>query len=337
MKKIVVICGPTASGKTSLGVSLASRFTGEIVSADSRQVYQLMDIGTGKDVKRAEFKVKNSQLKKAVEKKINIPFKLGIYQIRGVPLWGLDLVKPDQLFSLASWLGFAEEIIKDIWQRKKLPIIVGGTGFWIKALLEGVETVGFPPDYQLRKKLTGLTVGQLKQSLRKVWPQRLEKMNQSDKNNPRRLIRAIEVGRKKGRKVLEEKKGLDGSFLVIGLKAPTKFLYQKIDRRVEQRIKQGAEQEVKELIKKGYGWQLQAMTAAGYQEWRPFFKKKTSLKKVIQRWKYNEHQLARRQLTWFNKFFNQLEKKEQPVKWFNIQKADWQEKVVNFLKSWYDK
>jgi len=115
--------------------------------------------------------------------------------------------------------------------------------------------------------------------------------------------------------------------LIIALKANNKFLYQRIDKRVEKRIKQGVQKEVKDLIKKGYSWDLISMSGLGYQQWKPFFEKKTSLEKVIQRWKYDEHGYSRRQMT----FFKKLKK----IKWFDIEKKNYQIKVEKLVKSWY--
>ncbi|PIS09472.1 tRNA (adenosine(37)-N6)-dimethylallyltransferase MiaA, partial [Candidatus Beckwithbacteria bacterium CG10_big_fil_rev_8_21_14_0_10_34_10] len=214
MKRLLIITGPTASGKTKLGVRLAQMFNGELISADSRQVYKLMDIGTGKD--------------------LPLP----------VPIWGLDLVKPDQEFSVADWFKVAQKKIFELWKKDKLPIIVGGTGFYLKALINGFDSLGVEPDYKLRRRLEKMSLGELQEKLSQVYSQRYEEMNQSDKNNPRRLIRAIEVVQ-----TLKKKSGFKSikadKLLLIGLKAQKKYLYQKIDQRVEKRIRAGSEKEVK--------------------------------------------------------------------------------------------
>ena len=305
MKKLLVICGPTAVGKTALGIKLAKKLSskggpasgwnGEIISADSRQVYKGMDIVTGKDLPML------------------------------IPIWGLDLVKPDQEFSVAHWLKFAHKIIQNIWMRKKLPIIVGGTGFWIKALIDRVDSMGIPPDWKMREKLSNLDIKKLRRILAKLNPKRLQKMNRSDRNNPRRLIRAIEIAKNPN---LPNFPNLPNTrFLLIGLKASNKYLYKQIDKRVEKRIKQGAQEEIETLIKKGYSWNLPAISAIGYKEWQPFLENKASLDKVIQHWKYNEHAYARRQMTWF--------RKNKKIKWFNIENADWEKDIVKLAKRWY--
>ena len=155
-QKVLVVCGPTGVGKTSLALRLAKKFDGEIISADSRQVYKEMDIGTGKDHPE--------------EMKIHL----------------IDVVIPNQEFSVAQYVDLAWKAIKDIWKREKLPIIVGGTGFYIKGLIDGIETLGVPPDWKLRKKLSNLDIKKLREILEKTCPERMRGMNESDRNNPRR-------------------------------------------------------------------------------------------------------------------------------------------------------
>ena len=183
MNKLLVICGPTATGKTSLGILLAKKVDGEIISADSRQVYIGMDLGTGKDLpKNSEFKIQNS--------------KIGYYLFDKIPVWMIDIVKPNQEFSAADFVGLASKVINDINSRNKLSIIVGGTGFYIKALIDGVDTLGIPPDWELRKQLGLKSTAELFEMLSRINSEKSASMNSSDKQNPRRLIRAIEVALK---------------------------------------------------------------------------------------------------------------------------------------------
>lgn len=298
-KKLLIILGPTASGKTKLAVRLAPQFNAEIISADSRQVYQRMDIVTGKDKE-----VYNS-----------------------VSVWGLDLVRPDESFSLAHWLNFTQEKIKKTWGNNKLPIVVGGIGFWIKALLKPAASVGIAPDFKLRNKLRKLSVEQLQQMLKKKDRDRFEKMNKSDKNNYRRLIRAIEISGKLPTVGLSKQKKAIKDYLIIGLKTDNNFLYQRIDQRVDKRVKQGAFKETEELIEKGYSSNLASMSSIGYKQVVSFFKKEKSKEEVIQAWKYAEHGYARRQMTFF--------KKIEGIHWFNIKQKKYEEKVVKLIKSWY--
>jgi len=327
--RILIICGLTATGKTALGLKLAKVFDGEIISADSRQVYKEMDIGTGKDLP-VNVKCQMSNVKWAER-------QAHFYLFNKIPIWGLDLVKPDEKFSVARWVRFAKKIIKDIWKRGKLPIVVGGTGFWIKALVEGIDTLGIKPNWKLRKQLSNLAIKQLREKLKKLDPEHLQKMNKSDRNNPRRLIRAIEVALAASRQPpaasSRKKKTGDwrletGDVLRIGLKAKGyKSLYKRIDERVEKRIKQGAQKEIEKLFKK-YSWNDSVLeTTIGYKQWRDFFDRKKDLKETIKCWKFAEHAYARRQMTWLRRIKN--------IRWFNFDKENWQKDVVEKVKKWY--
>jgi tRNA dimethylallyltransferase len=163
MKKVLIICGPTATGKTTLAARLAKKFKGELISADSRQVYKGMDIVTGKD------------------------------KPQGVIIHGLDLVKPDQEFSAAHFVKVASTLINQISKRKKLAIIVGGTGLYLDSLINPPQTLTIKPNWSLRKKLEQKSIHYLQQQLKKLNPSKWRQMNHSDRLNPRRLIRAIEV------------------------------------------------------------------------------------------------------------------------------------------------
>ena len=331
--KLLIIVGPTATGKTGLGIKLAKKFNGELVSADSRQVYQGMDIGTGKDINQAKFKV-DSRFKIK-------DYQIGTYTIDGVKIWLLDLVKPDFKFSVADYFNCALPVIKVIKQSNKLPIIVGGTGFYIKALLEGLGSMGIKPDWKLRKKLQNLEVTELQELLKKTCPERMRGMNESDRGNPRRLIRGIEIALSSGVKSGQSGKNLKTSdVLMIGLRAKTDELYSRIDQRVKKRLNQDLEEEIKDLFDRGYDWENSALgSTLAYQEWQPIFVGTKRSKKyeaqiselkedIIQRWKYDEHAYARRQMAWF--------RKQKKIKWFDISDKQWQARVVTAVKKWYD-
>lgn len=295
-KKLLIICGPTATGKTTLAARLAKRFDAELVSADSRQVYQGMDIGTGKD------------------------------QPHGAKIHLLDVAKPDEKFNISQYVVLASGVIKKIWQKGKLPILVGGTGFYIKALVDGIETMGVPPDWSLREELEKYSISRLQARLKEIGPEKWQKMNQSDRSNPRRLIRAIEVAQTKPMAVKERLK-ID-KVLFIGLKAPYKILYQRIDQRVKTRIKQGVVEEIKQLLAAGYSWPSSVLgETIGYYQFQPYFEDQAGLAGVIQRWQFDEHAYARRQLTWF--------KKDKRTKWFDITQPDFEKKVVKLVRGWY--
>jgi tRNA dimethylallyltransferase len=331
MKKLLIICGPTATGKTKLGIKLAKKFNGEIVSADSRQVYKGMDIGTGKDITNFQFSIFNFQ---SISKFLN--FQTGYYEIEGIKVWLLDVVKPDYKFNVADYKKCADVVIEDILKRGKLPIIVGGTGFYIKAITEEIETMGIKPDWKLRNKLANFSINELQIFLKKMVPKKWEAMNESDKNNPRRLVRAIEIARISNFQFPISNKFSNQNFqnskknmLFIGLTAPFPVLYQRIDKRVEERVKDGIENEISELLKKGYGWNNSALgTTLAYSEWKDFFEKKSTKEEVVQRWKYDEHNYARRQMTWFRKM---------NLNFFDITKNYWQSRLEKKVANWYSK
>ena len=329
----MVIAGPTATGKTNLAIGLANKFDGEIVSADSRQVYKDMNIGTGKDVGNEKLKIKNEKLQSKVGKEINKKFTLGVYELKGIPVWLYDVTEPDFQFSAADYVRCAKLVINDIWQRGKLPILVGGTGFYIKALVDGVETLGMEPDWELRKRLGNLGIDQLRKILEKTCPERIRKMNESDRSNPRRLIRAIEIATQPQSAKCKAKssKLRIGNLLTIGLKAPYKILYQRIDKRVEERVAQGIEKEIGGLIKKGYSFENSVLgTTIGYKEWQALISNiKHPISDIIVRWQLNEHQYAKRQMTWF--------KADLRIRWFDVTKANFGSEVETLVKEWYDK
>lgn len=183
--KLLVICGPTATGKTALGIYLAKKFEGELVSADSRQVYKGMDIGTGKDLPgNSKLEIRNSKLG-------------GSYKVAGVPIWGYDLISPKEEFSVARYIKIAGKIIKDIWERDKLPILAGGTGLYIKGVVDGIPTAFIPKNIALRESLGKRGVRELFEILAEMDAVKAASLNISDKKNPRRLVRAIEIASSK--------------------------------------------------------------------------------------------------------------------------------------------
>lgn len=316
MNKILIICGPTATGKTSVGIDLALKLKGEIVSADSRQAYQGLDIGTGKDIpSRSEFKLK---------KKLS-GFEIGYYLLDQVPVWLLDLVSVRKQFNLAHWLKCSHWTIENIWQRGKLPIIVGGTGFYIRSLVRGIGTLGIPADKRLRRELEGLSLNNLQTRLKKLSPRAWGEMNQSDRANPRRLIRKIEI-LLSGKKITPGS-GIKANWLLIGLRAEKKILYQGIDQRVIARLKAGLIDEIKNLLKKGIKWSDPGMETLAYKEFRDYFENSLSLEKAVEKWRFHEHGYARRQLTWF--------KKEKGINWFDIGTDNWKEKLEKLVFKWY--
>ncbi len=295
----MVVCGPTATGKTSLAIRLAKKFNGWLISSDSKQVYKGMDIITGKDH----------------PKKVKIEL--------------IDLVKPNRQFSVDQYYRLAWKAIRRAWKKKRLPVLVGGTGFYIKAVIDGVGTRGIPRNNEFRVKVKDWSKEKLFDYLARLDPEKAALLNWSDKNNPRRLVRAIEVALfKKDKPAWRAPKQPEIEPLIIGLKAPLEKLYQRIDERVLKRVKRGAEEEIKELLKKGYKWEKSALgQTLGYKEWQAYWEAEMTKEEVIKRWQFDEHGYARRQMTWF--------KKDQRVHWFDITAKRWQDKIEALVKSWY--
>lgn len=321
MRKILIICGPTATGKTKIALHLAKKFSGNILSGDSRQVYKGMDVVTGKDLPvNAKLQITNIKWDGK---------KIGYWETRdGVRIWLVDLVEPTESFSVSQWVNAAQKVIHNLWKEKELPIIVGSAGFYISALLDGIETINIPPDEKLRKKLKNKKAEELLGILRKVDYQRAARLNESDRKNPRRLVRAIETSLwQKGHKFPNRKK-LKADVLMIGLIASRDVLQKRIDKRVEKRLKQGAVGEVKELLNSGVSWENESMTGTGYRQMKPYFEGKMSLDETERNWKIAEHQDAKKQFTWF--------KKDKRIRWFDITSPKWRTKVEKVVENWYN-
>lgn len=272
-KRIVCVVGPTASGKTRLAVELAKKFDGEIISADSRQVYKKLDIGTGKDLNEYE----------------DIKYHM------------IDIAEPEENITLFDWLEGARAKIDEIIEQGKLPIITGGTGLYVQALIEGFSqektktSIDNKKTYS-REELDNKTLSELKEIFLK---NKIEDSN-IDINNPRRLIRAIEKAQKG---IISLKNKPDFEALQIGITLPRPVLYSKIDKRVDQRFGEGMLEEVRGLIQSGVDpkW----LDRLGL-EYRVISKYLTSnskdFAKMSQDLKWKIHAYARRQTTWFKRF-----------------------------------
>lgn len=318
MKKILVICGPTATGKTKLAIKLAKKFKGEIVSADSRQVFKHLDIGTGKDLP------KNSKLI------ISNPKLGGAYEVRGVNAWGYDLVSPKKEFSVAKYEQIVRFVIKDIWKRNKLPILTGGTGLYIKAIIDGIDTTSIPKDEDLRKSLEIRSVRELFEMLANLDPIKSASLNYSDRKNPRRLIRAIEIAQNnvRGKSRKKGKPSLGADVFFVGLTTPKAKLDKAIKKRVQKRVQSGVEGEIRTLLEMGIDWNMQSMNTLGYKQWRDHLVGKVTREEVIEKWTRDEIGYAKRQNTWF--------KKDTRIKWFDISKEKWIKEVESEVKKWHN-
>ncbi len=285
MKKLFVITGQTATGKTKLALQYAKKINGELINADSKQIYKHLDIITGKDLD----------------------------EIDSVPTHLYSIIDPKKHFSSHEWAKLASQKIANVERKGKTSIIVGGTYQYISHLLYGVETEGVKPDWLLRKKLKNKSTQFLQKLLKNISPQVLKQMNQSDRNNPRRLLRKIEIASSPHLSGTLEAKPLLKQFDVeiIGLHLSNRERFeQTIRRRVEKRLKQGAVEELKSLLKKGYKLTDPGLQANACKEIYRYLEKKITKEELIQRWVTIEMQYAKRQYTFM--------KKDKNIKWREV-------------------
>ena len=287
MKRLIAIVGPTATGKTTLAVALARAVDGEIVGADSRQVYRRMDIGTAKPTP---------------EERALVPHHL------------FDVTDPNEPFSLAQYLGLASAALDDVWARSRQPLLVGGSGQYVWALLEGWTVPRLPPQRELRRSLEEQAArdegGALHRELAQVDPQAAAGI---DPRNVRRVIRALEVYRATGRPISfwQEKAPPDWDALIIGLTCPRDVLYRRIDVRVDGMMEAGLVDEVRSLLAMGYGPELPSMSGIGYREMCEHVAGELNLPAAAARIKTATHRLARQQATWFRR-------DDERIRWIDV-------------------
>jgi tRNA dimethylallyltransferase len=272
---VVAVVGPTATGKSDLAVALAKKFNGEIISADSRQVYIGLDLGSGKITKK---------------------------EMGGVPHYLLDVVSASTVYNAAKFKKAAEKIIEDIHSRGKLPIIVGGTGFWIDTLLNNTQLPEVKPNRALRKKISNWPVAHLYKELWKLDPARAENI---DRNNPVRLIRAIEVaiGLKalSKKKISSKAKSSESKYspLYIGLDADSELLRQRIHKRLVKRMELGMAKEVAKVHAGGVSWKRLDDLGLEYRFVSQMLRGKMKLEKMQELLEIAIWHFAKRQRTWF--------------------------------------
>jgi len=288
MNRLVAIVGPTATGKSRLALRLAQTFNGEIVSADSWQVYRYMDIGTAKP-SRQELSL--------------VPHRL------------IDMVNPDEDFSLAQYQQLAYQTIDEIQQHNKLALLVGGSGLYVWAVLEGWEIPQVPPDLEFRHSLEEKAArgraDELYQELRRVDPVAARNI---DPRNVRRVIRALEVCRYAGIPFsqLQHKKTPPFNALIIGLTADRAEVYRRVDLRVDEMIERGLVEEVRKLVDMGYDYNLPAMSGIGYKQIGMFLRGELTSAAAIQQIKFETHRLVRHQYNWFRL-------RDDRIQWFDVE------------------
>lgn len=301
MNRLIAIVGPTGVGKSRLALHLAQVFNGEIVSADSRQVYRYMDIGTAKPTAQ---------------------------ELALVPHHLISIVNPDEDFSLAQYQQRAYSAIGDIQQRGRLPLLVGGSGLYVWSVLEGWEIPLVPPDPEFRRSLeeTASRLGglELYQELVKVDPTAAERI---DPRNVRRTIRALEVYRARESTIPPRKKAPPFETLIIGLTADRVELYRRTDDRVGRMVEQGLVAEVEMLVKKGYGFSLPSMSGIGYKQIGMFLRGELTLDAAIEKIKTETHRFVRHQYAWFRL-------KDERIHWFDVEKEQHIPEIQKLLVSY---
>ena len=274
-KPLIVIVGPTAVGKTSVSIFLAQIFNGEIVSADSRLFYRGMDIGTAKPT---------------VEEMQDVPHHL------------IDVADPNEIWNLAIFQRQAYQVIDQIHGRGRLPFLVGGTGQYIRSIIEGWHIPPQKPDYSIREALTlwadKIGAEALHKRLEAIDPQAADKI---DYRNLRRTIRALEVIFKTGERFseLRQKQACPYHPIILGIERPREVLYERVDQRIENMLADGLVEEVKGLLEAGYAPDLPTFSGIGYQEIIQYLQGKISLEEAISLIKRNTRTFVRRQANWF--------------------------------------
>ncbi len=272
-QRVIAVVGATATGKTALAIEVARRLRGgfEALNADSRQVYRHMEIGTAKPT---------------AAERAALPHRL------------IDIVDPDEEFSLGRWLELAKEALDEVWAQGRVPIVVGGTGQYVWALLEGWRVPRVAAQQMLRREMEARPPEELVAELRRIDP---ESQDFIDPKNVRRVIRALEVYHATG-KPLSHWRTKDAprfESLVIGLRLARGELYERIDARVDAMMAAGFEDEVRGLVERGYGCDLPSMSGIGYRQLCDHLRGEMSLAEAVKRTKTGTHRLARHQNVWF--------------------------------------
>ena len=289
--KVIAIAGPTASGKTSLAIEIAKALKTEIISADSRQIYKEFDIATAKPSKQ---------------------------EMQGIKHHLIDVVSPEEEFTVADFADKAAEVMRNLFEQGKIPVVAGGTGLYFRILLENYDMPKVAPDKELREKLHNIEKEQGVQALYDLLKQQDPVLAENmHPNNTVKIIRALEVCKTLGIPMSQAQKKKDPLYDVIWIGLghlngeDRQFLYNRTDKRVDLMLEQGLEQEAKKLYEK-YGKINSLLKTIGYQEFIDYFEEKISYEQCIEKIKQNTRRYAKRQLTWF--------RRNEDIKWFDIRK-----------------
>jgi len=307
MKNIIIIAGPTASGKTKLSVDLAKAINGEIISADSMQIYKGMDIGTAK-IRKSE--------------------------MDGIVHYLVDDIEPDERYTVSDFKTRAEEYIEDIIRRGKVPIIVGGTGLYINSILYELNMKNGETNFEIRNKLEELAKtkgnGFMHEKLKKIDPISSERIHP---NNVKRVIRAIEVFETTGKLFSDQYdfRKLNDKYnpIYFCLTMDRKKLYNRINMRIDMMLEEGLIEEVKTLINNGFDIKLPSMQGLGYKEIISYLNDEITLEEAIYLLKRDTRRFAKRQLTWF--------RREELVNWIDKDKFNDEKEILDYCIEYYNK
>jgi tRNA dimethylallyltransferase len=299
---VVSIVGPTAVGKTTFALRVAEEILNknlyagvDLISADSRQVFKGLEIVSGAD----------------------LPEKLS----SEIKFHGVSIITPDQEWSVSHFQLYAQPIVNDCLTNDRLPIIIGGTGLYHDRLFETDPQLHVAPNDDVRTKAEAMSVEELQSWLREINSEKLAEMNNSDRNNPRRLARAIEIAMGHiSTQLTNSKKNIVHQY--VGLNDSLVNIEHKISLRVVDRFEHGAVEEVKRLTEKYSDWSLPAFSATGVKEIKSYLDKEISRKECLKAWSLREFQYAKRQLTWY---------KQKSVEWFGVTKKDWRQQAIEYI------
>ena len=301
-RPLIILTGPTAVGKTALSIGLAKAVDGEIISADSMQVYRKMNIGTAK--------IRQSEM-------------------QGVRHHLIDILDPGEDFNVVLFKKYALEAMKDIYSREKIPVVVGGTGFYIQALLYDINFEDNDNDMSYREELQTLAAehgnSYIHDMLAGVDPESAEKIHE---NNVKRVIRALEFYKKTGMKIskhneAESQKESPYNFEYFVLNDDRQKLYDRIDRRIDIMLADGLLDEVRSLVDEGYSRDLVSMQGLGYKEMIDYIQERYTLDEAVYTLKRDTRHFAKRQVTWF--------KREKQVTWVNKNEFDSEADILSFM------
>ena len=291
MERALFVLGPTGVGKSGFAIKLAKLFNGEIISADSVQVYKGLNIGSA---------------------------KITTDEMQGVAHHAIDILQPDQEFSVFEFVVLTKKLIAQINQKGKLPIVVGGTGLYVKALLEGYDFGGSGRNSQFREKLWAMDENQLFAMLQKVAPERAAQIEVNDKKKLIRALEIVEFGSQ------PKSHGTNINFLAFALTMPREGLYEKINARVDEMVEQGLIKEVADLKAQGLTEQNQSMKAIGYKEVLWFLDSKIQKQQMIDLIKQHTRNYAKRQMTYL---------RGMKIPFFDVSE---EQKIIEYVRDWYD-